>query len=287
MAEPVLPTTSLGVANLALNHLGQKRILAIDSTTELGRKVDTSYMPAIYETLRDVKPNFAKKRVIFHHVVQAEKTITGATAADPVVVTVAAHGFSNDDIIAIWDVVGMTDLNGKRFIVQGVTTSTFQLTDENGVSVNGEDFSAYVSGGKCGLVADPPAYGFTYRYQLPTDYVFLLELNGEIAQDGTDFEKLNKSVEGGELLLNDATAKGQYIWANTTVTNWDIDFLMLCSYKLAELLATAITNLSSQAQMWGNKFIVEKGKVKGAKSQEAGRNKKAICDQWINARNGS
>lgn len=287
MSESAVPTTSLGVANLALNHLGQKRITAIDTTTEIGRKVDSAYSPAIYETLRDIKPNFAKKRAIFHHVVQATKTITGATAADPVVITVAAHGFSNDDVIAIWDMAGMTNLNGRRFIIQNVTTNTFSLTDEAGSAIDGSEFDAYTSGGSCGLVADPPVYGYTYRYTLPSDYIFLLELNGEIATDGTDFEKLNKSIENNEMLLNDSTAKGQYIYANTTVSNWDIDFLMLCSYKLAALLATSITNLSSLAKTWEDKYISEKGKSKGAKSQESGRPRKAICDQWMNARNGS
>ena len=228
MSASAIPTTELGVANIALTHLGQKKITAIDTTTDLGRKVDTAYMPAVYETLRDVKPNFAKKRTIFHHSVQSEKTITGATAADPVVVTVAAHGFSNDQIIAIWDVLGMTDLNGKRYIVQNVTTNTFEITDENGHDIDGSNFNAYTSGGKCGLVSDAPIYGFNYRYTLPSDYVVIVEINGN------ELLKLDHSIENGELLINDSEVKGIYIYANTTVSNWDIDFLMLCSYKLAE-----------------------------------------------------
>src|SRR3990167_4355502 len=129
-------TTALGLANLALNHLGQKKITAIDTTTETGRKVEAVYDSVIYETLRDIKPNFAKKRPISPHAVKSKKTITGATAADPVVITVSAHGLSNDDIIAIWDVGGMTDLNGKRYIIQNVTTNTFELQDENGNDID-------------------------------------------------------------------------------------------------------------------------------------------------------
>lgn len=285
MSASAIPTTELGVANIALTHLGQKKVAAIDTTTDLGRKVDTQYMPAVYETLRDVKPNFAKKRAIFHHTIQAEKTITGATAASPVVVTVASHGFSNGDIIAIYDVNGMTDLNGKRYIVQGVTTSTFQLTDEGNNDVDGSEFDAYTSGGKCGLVSAAPAFGYTYRYTLPTDYVVLIEINGN------ELLKVDHSIENGELLINDAEVKARYIYANTSPANWDIDFLMLCTYKLAEFLAIPITNLKSVKESWENTYLIEKAKAKGTKSQESGTNsgpqRKAVCDQWTGSRTGN
>ena len=278
-------TTALGLANLALNHLGQKKLTAIDTTTETGRKVDAVYEPAVYETLRDIKPNFAKKRAIFHHTVQSTKTITGATAADPVVITVAAHGLSNDDVIAIWDVGGMTDLNGKRYIIQDVTTNTFSLTDENGNAIDGSEFDAYTSGGSCGLVSAAPEFGYAYRYTLPTDYVFLLYVNGN------DILSLDHSIENGEMLTDEAEIKAQYIYANTTVSNWDIDFLMLCSYKLASYLAMAITNLKSLAEAWDTKYQEEKAKSKGAKSQESGTNsgpqRIAICNQWTQSRNGN
>ena len=45
-------------------------------------------------------------------VLETAKTITGATQANPVVVTTsAAHGFSNGDEVFITGVVGMTELN--------------------------------------------------------------------------------------------------------------------------------------------------------------------------------
>jgi hypothetical protein len=278
-------TTALGLANLALTHLGQKKIAAIDTTTELGRKVDTIYDPAVYETLRDIKPNFAKKRAIFHHAVQSEKTITGATAADPCVITVAAHGLSNGDTIAIWDVAGMTDLNGKRYIIRAVTTNTMTLTDENGNDIDASEYDAYTSGGKCGLVSAAPEFGYAYRYTLPTDYIILLEVNGN------DYLDLDHSIENGELLTDEATIKARYVYANTTVSNWDVDFIMLCSYKMAEFLAMSITNLKGLADHWRNVYMVEKAKAKGAKSQESGTNsgpqRVAICNQWTKSRTGS
>lgn len=71
------------------------------------------------------------------------KTITGATAANPVVITSAAHGFSNGDRIRISNVFGMNELNGNSYTVANVGVNTFELS-----GVNGAAYSAYVSGGQ-------------------------------------------------------------------------------------------------------------------------------------------
>jgi hypothetical protein len=80
-------------------------------------------------------------------IVEVDRPITGATQADPVVITAVAHGFANGQEITISGVVGMTELNGKRFIVANQTANTFELTDKDGVDVDGTGFTAYVSGG--------------------------------------------------------------------------------------------------------------------------------------------
>jgi len=77
-----------------------------------------------------------------------QKTITGATAADPVVVTSAAHGFSDGDRVRITKVVGMSELNNIRYKINNVTTNTFELQDENGNDIDGSNFTAYSSGGQ-------------------------------------------------------------------------------------------------------------------------------------------
>ena len=72
-----------------------------------------------------------------------EKDITAMTAANPVVVTAAGHGYSNGDTIRIVGIKGMPEANCKIYKVAGAATDTFQLT-----GVNGTDFTPYVSGGK-------------------------------------------------------------------------------------------------------------------------------------------
>ena len=72
----------------------------------------------------------------------SEKDISGATLADPVVVTATSHGFVNGDVVYITDVVGMRELNTNIYKVANKTDHTFEL--EN---IDGTTYTAYVSGG--------------------------------------------------------------------------------------------------------------------------------------------
>tara|TARA_R110000851_G_scaffold72582_2_gene160813 strand:+ start:589 stop:3672 length:3084 start_codon:yes stop_codon:yes gene_type:complete len=82
----------------------------------------------------------------------AVKTITGVTAADPAVVTSTAHGLSNGDEVYISDVVGMTELNGRNFLIANVATDTFELQSLGSVDTDASAYTAYTSGG----TATPP-----------------------------------------------------------------------------------------------------------------------------------
>lgn len=73
-------------------------------------------------------------------------TITGATAADPVVITAASHGLLDTNSVDIRGVAGMTELNNRRFTVANKTTNTFELSGENGLT-----HTTYISGGTARL----------------------------------------------------------------------------------------------------------------------------------------
>lgn len=69
--------------------------------------------------------------------------ITGATAANPVVITTSAtHSIDNDDTVYIEGVGGMTNINQLRFTAASVTNTTISLS-----GINGTAYSAYTSGG--------------------------------------------------------------------------------------------------------------------------------------------
>jgi hypothetical protein len=82
------------------------------------------------------------------------KTITGATSADPVVITAVAHGFSNGDQVQIVNVAGMTELNDEYFLVANKTDDTFELTDLDGEDIDGSAYTDYISGGEVREMVD-------------------------------------------------------------------------------------------------------------------------------------
>lgn len=79
--------------------------------------------------------------------ISATASIEGATQASPVVVTSTAHGLADGDAISIAGVVGMTELNGNRYVVNNALADTFELTDANGDDVDGGAYTAWSSGG--------------------------------------------------------------------------------------------------------------------------------------------
>ena len=70
------------------------------------------------------------------------RVITNITQANPAVVTSNAHGFNNNDLIYINDVVGMIEVNRRWYRAAGVAANTFQLA-----GVDSTGYGAYTSGG--------------------------------------------------------------------------------------------------------------------------------------------
>ena len=74
------------------------------------------------------------------------QTITGATAANPVVLTITAHPYQDGDEIEVNSIVGMTELNGRRFRVTDSGANSVTLIGEDGST-----HTAYSSGGTANL----------------------------------------------------------------------------------------------------------------------------------------
>lgn len=102
------------------------------------------------------------------------KTITGATAASPVVITSAAHGYSDGQDIFISGVVGMTELNGRWFKVASAAANTFSLQTIHAENVDGTAYTAYASGGTISV---------PYEIVSPYSGSHLATTNGEFALD--------------------------------------------------------------------------------------------------------
>lgn len=78
---------------------------------------------------------------------KSSKAMTGSMRGNPGVITSAAHGFVSGDIVQLDDIVGMTELNNRTFVVVYISTDTFSLTDLEGTAINTTSYTAYSSGG--------------------------------------------------------------------------------------------------------------------------------------------
>jgi hypothetical protein len=86
--------------------------------------------------------------------------------------------------------------------------------------------------------ATAPAFGYTFAYALPSDFLRLMTLNGiEAEMFASEY-----TLEGGQLLTYSDEAKITYVRRVTDPTAFDAIFLEVISFRLASALAMDLTN---------------------------------------------
>ena len=77
-------------------------------------------------------------------------------------ITSAGHGYTNGQLVQnIAGVVGMTNLNGNSYYANNVSTNSFQLYTDAGLTttLDGTGFNAYTSGGTMEKITQGVAFG--------------------------------------------------------------------------------------------------------------------------------
>ena len=149
-------------------------------------------------------------------VLEGDKTISGITQANPAVVTATSHGYDNGDEVVITGVSGMTEVNGKRFLVADKTTNTFELQDKDAVDINSTGFTAYSSGGVSNKVFEittpyTTAQLFDLKFAQSADVMYITHPSHEV-------EKLSRTGHTSWTLTDVDFTKGPMQDANTTTT---------------------------------------------------------------------
>jgi hypothetical protein len=139
------------------------------------------------------------------------KTITGITQANPAVVTVSSHGYTNGDDVWINSVVGMTQLNNRRFRIANVTTNTFELQ-----GVNSTGYTAYASAGTAADVFEIASpFTETQLYEIAftqsADVMYLVH-------EDVSPRKLSRTGHTNWTLTEVDFKRGPYLDQNTTST---------------------------------------------------------------------
>lgn len=87
---------------------------------------------------------------------------------------------------------------------------------------------------------DSPAFGFSYSYALPGDWLRNHEING-ISADEVDFV-----VEGRKILIDDSSLYLRYIFRNEDISSWDSMLVYCAQLAMAMRMAYPITQSDSR-----------------------------------------
>lgn len=209
---PITRRPGTTFVNRALENDFPSRLQAFEFSTTQAYMLEFAYQ----------KIRFYKNNAI---ITETAKNITGATAANPAVITSNGHGYSNGDRVIITGVVGMTELNNREFTVAGVTANTFQLS-----GVNSTAYTAYVSGGTVAKV-----------YMVSSPYIGTEVFDLKFTQSADVLYITHPSYAPRTL-----TRTGHTSWTLAAITFTDGPYLAVSSpYTLSPSAATGSVDLVS------------------------------------------
>jgi hypothetical protein len=123
-------------------------------------------------------------------------------------------------------------------------------------------------------LTEPPPFGYAYQYQLPADFLRLLEVNGAEASMS---EPAAWRIRGNVLLLQAEQANVLYTKDTTNSGLYDPLFVTALSHKLASSLAMAITNGSADRN---TQLQLYEMAMKDAGWVDAVENKPRVIPPW-------
>jgi hypothetical protein len=253
-------TTQVGICNLALMRLGQN----CDLTTVTGTGKPYDQIAASYDLLRELLLaafpwHFSQKRVELDHIVT---TLSGATAANPVVITVGdITDFPDGCLAEITNVDGMAELNNATYFLnnRNTTSNTTELFDDDPASqsdvsgtetlnthdsINGTSYNAWTADGQLRLVP----YGYSYAYSLPSDCLAVTQL---MTQNGTSALPYEVNVDKLYTNLDDALIEYSYQITDDTSPVFHGTFIDCFAWRLAAEWAKPLTDdIDVQKRMW-------------------------------------
>lgn len=160
------------------------------------------------------------------------KTISGATAANPVVITATGHSLSDGDLVDIRAVYGMTELNGNRYRVIESATNTFEIMSQYSKPVSGATKAS-----PCVVTA--VAHGFSTG-----DEVGFLSVGGMTNLNGNGYTITKIDADSFSIGV-DSSAYGTYTSGGDVALNTDGSaFTAYVSDGTARQATTAISGLS-------------------------------------------
>ena len=178
-------------------------------------------------------------------------TVSGATAAKPVVVTAPAHGFTDADFVDFAEVGGMTELNDNRYKIGNKATNTFELYNRTGTTYT---ITAASEADPCEITIG--AHSHTEGQQVEiSGVVGMTELNGNTYQvnTATTTTVTLKSIAGVTL---DSSSFTTYVSGGTAIIDTDLDGDEFTAYTTGGEVRKAVTTVSGLDHLEGESVSV-------------------------------
>ena len=270
--------TKLEIYNLALIGIGASSVTDAELTAASIKQVKT--LDAIYTFCRDEVLagygwKFAKKTTPLvlidgFAVDEDEVTITGATQANPIVIT-ATNTYSDEDIIKIADIAGMTELNGNIYEIDNVSATDFELK-----GIDGTGFDAYASDGECIRYEAIAEYSGGFTYALPEDCIKPRKLDNSTF----DFE-----IRGETLLTVVENAVLEYTKKVTDESLFSATFLLTLAARLgAGVCLSLVGNKSSIIQFAWENYYATMARQSSIDAQSQTKRRHKYIDSWETGR---
>ncbi len=137
-----------------------------------------------------------------------------------------------------------------------------------------------------GQLTATPDFEWDYQYQLPSDFVRMIKLNGLLAWEPQDFYE----IEGQVLLTDQDAAKIQYIKEETDTTKFDALFVESLSVLLASKMAVVLAEHESLAAQLRQEYErVSLPRARRVDGNERGHRQTDISNSslWVQSRRQS
>ena len=109
--------------------------------------------------------------------------------------------------------------------------------------------------------ATPPAFGFDNQFELPADFLRVLE----VGQSGYQIDYL---VEGRSILANATSVELRYVYLNPVENTWDAGLVAMLTLAMAAAMAYPITQSAALQSTMEQKLAMAKKVARAVDGQE-------------------
>lgn len=106
-----------------------------------------------------------------------------------------------------------------------------------------------------------PAFGYTHSFELPADFIRVLEV-------GTNGSQIDYLVEGRTIQANTTVLELRYVFRNEVENTWDAHLVKLVTLAMAAALAYPVTQSSALQQSFEQKLEMTLKRARAVDGQE-------------------